>query len=77
MEHLLRDIAAHGLKNRKVAFLENGTWAAMATKQMKAILEPLSGTEFIPKNLVIKSAIRQNQKDELEALVAEIVESLK
>jgi hypothetical protein len=49
----------------------------MATKQMKAILEPLAGTEFIPKTLVIKSAIRQNQKDELEALVAEIVESLK
>ena len=77
MEHLLRDIAAHGLKNRKIAFIENGTWSAMATKQMKAILEPLAGTEFIPKNLVIKSAIRQNQKDELEALVAEIVESLK
>lgn len=77
MEHLLRDIAAHGLKNRKLAFLENGTWAAMATKQMKAILEPLAGTEFIPKTLVLKSAIRQNQKDELEALVAEIVESLK
>jgi flavorubredoxin len=65
MEHLLRDIAAHGLKNRKLAFLENGTWAAMATKQMKAILEPLSGTEFITKTLVLKSAIRQNQKDEL------------
>jgi hypothetical protein len=49
----------------------------MATKQMKSILEPLAGTEFTSKTLVLKSAIRQNQKDELEALVAEIVESLK
>ena len=77
MEYLLRDIAAHGLKNRKIAFIENGTWSAMAAKQMKAILEPLAGLEFIKKTPIVKSSVRKEQGVDLESLASEIIKSIK
>ena len=39
MDEVLRDIEAHSLKNRTVAFMENGTWAVTCGKQMKEIFE--------------------------------------
>jgi len=38
MDELLRDIAAHNLQKRTVAFMENGTWAPVSARQMAAIL---------------------------------------
>ena len=38
MEHVLNDLKAHGLQNRTVAVIENGTWGVVAGKQMKEIL---------------------------------------
>lgn len=76
MEYLLRELAHHGLKNRTVAFIENGTWASMASKQMRAIMETLPGTGFIDSTLVIKSAPRLDQSGEILALAEAIKESI-
>ena len=75
MDELLRDIAAHGLKNRKVSLIENGSWAATAGNQMREILEPLKGTEFIGGKLSIKSALKPSQDADLEALADAIADS--
>ncbi len=76
MEYLLRELAHHGLKNRTVAFIENGTWASMASKQMRAIMETLPGTGFIDSTLVIKSAPRLDQSGEILTLAEAIKESV-
>ena len=34
MDELLRDIAAHGLKDRRMALLENGSWAPASGREM-------------------------------------------
>ncbi len=38
MEEVIRDIVAHGIKGRRYALIENGSWAPLAAKQMEEIL---------------------------------------
>ncbi|MDO4581929.1 MAG: FprA family A-type flavoprotein [Bacillota bacterium] len=68
MENLLHDIAAHALRNRKIALIENGSWAPVAGKLMRQILEPLKDMTFIGAPLLVPSALKQPQLEELEAL---------
>ena len=68
MENLLSDLAAHSLKNRKVAILENGSWAPTAGKVMKEILSKLPGTEFIGETVTIKSSPKEATLDQLDTL---------
>ena len=55
MENLLHDLKAHDWKNRKVAYIENGTWAPSAARTMKAILEGQNLTE-IGSTVTIRSS---------------------
>ena len=41
MEDFLRDLECHGLRNRSVAIIDNGTWAARAGMLMGKILEDM------------------------------------
>ena len=76
MEHLLHDISAHNLQNRKIVLIQNGSWAPACSGQMKAILEKLPGTEIIDDSLCIKSTLKEYQLDELECLAEKIKNSL-
>ena len=68
MENLLHDIAAHNLQNRKVAIIENGSWAPMSGKAMRDILAGLKKIEYIGEGVTLKSALAVGQEAELEAL---------
>ena len=39
MEDFLHHLKAKAYQNRKIAFVENGSWAPTAARQMKAIVE--------------------------------------
>ena len=77
METLLHDIAAHNLQNRKVALIENGSWAATSGKVMTEILSPLKGIEYFEQKVSLKSALTDAQMDELEALAQAIADDVK
>ena len=51
MENLLHDIANHNLQNRRIAVMENGSWAPTSGKQMRDILSALKGCSFIGDNI--------------------------
>ena len=72
MENLLHDMVAHNLQNRKFAIIDNGTWAAMAGKQMKDLLAPLKNCTFIEPQISLKSALKNEQITEIETLAAAI-----
>ena len=76
MENLLHDIAAHNLQNRKVALIENGSWAAVSGKVMTDILSGLKGIEFYEQKISLKSALSEAQMDSLEALAQTIADEL-
>jgi flavorubredoxin len=76
MENLLHDIAAHNLQNRKVAIIENGSWAPVCSKLMTEILSKLKNIEIIENKVSIKSAIKPDKYTELANLAQEIVKSM-
>ncbi len=76
MENLLHDIAAHNLQNRKIALIENGSWAPTSGKVMQEILSGLKGIEFYENKITLKSALAEGQLAELEALAGAIAEEL-
>lgn len=76
MENLLHDIANHNLQHRTIAFVQNGSWGPMAAKGMKSILEPCKNMTYIENTLTIKSAMKESQLAELEALVEAVAASM-
>lgn len=76
MDEVLRDIEAHSLKNRTVAFMENGTWAVTCGKQMKEIFAGLKGMNIIEDTVTIKSALADGQEAQVEKLAEAIAETM-
>ena len=76
MDEVLRDIEAYSLKNRTVAFMENGTWAVTCGKQMKEIFAGLKGMNLIEDTVTIKSALADGQEAQVEKLAEAIAETM-
>lgn len=72
MEAFLHDLKALNLQNRTVALLENGTWAPVSGRHMKAILEGMKNMTVLENTVALKSALVESQSDALEALADEI-----
>ena len=77
MENLLHDIANHNLQGRKIAILENGSWAPTSGKQMREILSGLKNTQFIGDNISIRSSLAEEQLSQLDALADAIAADMK
>ena len=73
---LLHQLAAHGLTNRTAALIQNGTWAATTSKQMGEILGTMKNIHVLESDVTIKSALKDNQEAELDALADAIAASL-
>lgn len=77
MENLLHDITSHNLQNRKVAIIENGSWAPFSGNLMTEIISKWKNTEIIGNKMILKSTLKENQLDELDILAQEIVKSMR
>jgi flavorubredoxin len=76
MDNLLRDITAHNLQNRYIATMDNGTWAALAGKQMREELSKLNNCVFVEPHIALKSALSEAQYADLEKLATELAAKL-
>ena len=70
MEDALRDVAAHNLQNRYVAFIENGSWAPSSGKLMREIVKPLKNITVLDETVTIKSSVKPAQLEGLYTLAA-------
>ena len=68
IEHLLE----RNYQNRKIAFIENGTWAPMANKIMKEMFSKSKNITFIDQEITIKSSLSLDNLNELNILVDKI-----
>ena len=73
---LLHDLTAHGLKGRRAAYIENGSWAPTSARGMQKLLEPLNW-ETAADTVTLRSALRQGQQEDLERMAAQLAESVK
>ena len=77
MENYLLDIKAHLLQNRTFTVIENGSWAPVSGNAVKAILGEMKNTTVLEPAITFKSAMKEEQRAELEALADAIIGSLK
>lgn len=73
METLLLELKAHNLQNRKVAVIENGTWAITAGKQMKELLSQMKNMEIMEDTMTVKSSMKESQMEQLDKIVEFLV----
>lgn len=77
MEHLLRDLLHHNLQNRKVALIQNGSWAPASGKLMTQVLCEMKNMELLQEPITLKSALAPGQEKELEELAQVLAASVK
>ena len=71
MEEFLLHMKSKGFQKRTVGIMENGSWAPMAGKAMRAILETMT---FAEPTVTIKSAVHEDTKQQMEALAEALVQ---
>lgn len=76
MENFLHDLKAHNLQNRTVAIVENGSWALCAGDKMTEIVASMKNMSIIEPRLTIKSALKDEQMDTIQEIVAKIKETM-
>ncbi|MBR2782348.1 MAG: flavin reductase [Oscillospiraceae bacterium] len=72
MREFLEHLTERGFKNRTVALIENGSWAPMAAKTMRGILENCKNLSFAETSVRITSAVSEENKAQIEALSEEL-----
>jgi len=73
MKEFIDHLADHAFQNRRVAFMENGTWAPNAAKAMRAKMEACKDIEFVEPAVTIKSALADDSRAAIKELAAVLV----
>ena len=71
MHQFISWLVERNFQNKTVALIENGTWAPMAAKVMKGMLEKSKNIDIID-TVTIKSAMTDENKQQLENLAKEL-----
>ncbi len=68
MEQFLNHLKERNYQNRKIAIIQNGSWAPSAEKTMRNILDGMKDITIIEKTVTIKSTVKDDTIHELEEL---------
>ena len=68
MNTFIEGLLERNYQNRKIAFIENGSWAPMAAKVMKEKFEKSKNIEFVDPVVKITSTLDDNSLKQLEEL---------
>ena len=68
MKDFINHLIDHNFQNRKVALIENGSWAPMAGRIMKEMLEKQKNLTIIEPLVTIRSALDEENEQQLDAL---------
>ncbi len=71
-EAFLSHLKSKNYQNRTVGLVENGTWAPMAAKCMKAVLEGMKNITILEPVVSIKSRLSADSGQQLDLLAAEL-----
>lgn len=77
MHNFLMDMKALHLQNRVVGIIENGSWAPKSGSLMKECLDDMKQMSILNEELSFVSSMNDANRNEMDALVDGIVDSLK
>ena len=72
MREFINHLTERNYSNRTVAFIENGSWAPMAIKVMKGLLEKSKNLTFMENEVKILSALNEENHAKLNSLAEEL-----
>ena len=72
MKEFIHHLTERNFSNRTVAFIENGSWAPLAAKVMKGMLEECKNITYAENNVKILSALNDESNAQLTALSDEL-----
>ena len=72
MREFITHLTERGYRRRKVALIENGSWAPTAAKVMKGMLEGCKDLSFAETSVKINSALDDASRQQVEALAEEL-----
>ncbi len=73
MEDFLHHLRAKTYRNRKVALVENGTWAPSAARTMRGILEEMKNLTICEPVVTIRSTMKEADREAMAELVRALV----
>lgn len=69
MHMFLHKLRLKGYQNRRVALVENGSWAPQANRVMREMLSGCKNVEIVEPTVTIRGALKPAQQADLESLV--------
>ena len=73
MKAFIDHLADHAYQNRRVALVENGSWAPNAARAMRAKLEAMKGIDVLDSVVSVKSALSDDTREQIRQLASELV----
>lgn len=73
MEDFLHRLQHKGYQNKKVGLIENGSWAPLANKVMKDLLNPMKNITICENTVTIKSTYKDENLEAITNLIEEII----
>ena len=74
MRSFLHELVEHNFQNRRVGFMENGSWAPFAARTMRGILENCKNLTFCETVVSVRGAITAENEEQIRALAKEVRE---
>ena len=72
MREFIHELTERGYKNRTIGIIENGTWAPVAAKKIKSMLESSKNLTFTDTTVTLRSAMNEANKEQIKALAQEL-----
>ncbi len=72
MKEFIHHLTERNFQNRTVAMIENGSWAPLAIKTMRGMLENSRNITYTANNVTIKSSLSAENSEKLTALAEEL-----
>ena len=73
MRDLLLNLKERNYQNKKVAIIENGTWAPNAARCMKEIISTMKNIEIVEPVVTIKSTLKEENIEKLNELAKNLL----
>lgn len=74
MRTFIEHLTERNYQNRTIGFIENGAWAPMAAKVMRAMFEKSKDITYLPTTVTIKSALKSASIAQVEQMARELMQ---
>ena len=73
MKHFIFDLTERNYQNRTIGIIENGSWAPLVAKTVKAMFEKSKNITWTDTTVSIKSALKAANIEQIDALADELM----